>query len=151
MKKLLFFLVITCSSLVLGQNTALFEQGKEHYKNGKYQEAINSWEKVLINGKHSSSLYFNLGNANYKLNKVGPSIFYYEKALQLAPGDADIQTNLKFAENARIDAIEPLPETVFSKWYVAVSGIFTYDGWAKLAVVGSVLFVVLFLGYWFVF
>ncbi|QIE60029.1 tetratricopeptide repeat protein [Rasiella rasia] len=150
MKHLFFILVVLTGTLGWSQNNALFEQGKEHYKNDKFQEAINSWEKVLANGKHSSSLYFNLANANYKLNKVGPSIFYYEKALQLAPGDADIKTNLKFAENARIDAIEPLPKTIFSKWYHAIASLFTYNGWAKLAVMASIFFVLLFLSYWFI-
>ncbi|HIB47586.1 MAG TPA: tetratricopeptide repeat protein [Flavobacteriaceae bacterium] len=149
MKRTIFILLVLFTATGWGQSDALFEQGKEHYKNAKYQEAINSWEKILDNGQHSASLYFNLGNANYKLNKVGPSIFFYEKALQLAPNDSDIKTNLKFAENARIDAIEPLPKTVFSKWYNAVAGLLHFDGWAILAVAGTILFVVFFLTYWF--
>ncbi|WP_432412151.1 tetratricopeptide repeat protein [Rasiella sp. SM2506] len=149
MKKLLFLLLVSVSALGWGQNNALFDQGKEHYKNAKFQEAINSWEKVLDNGKHSAELYFNLGNAHYKMNHVAPSIYYYEKALQLAPSDKDIKTNLKFAENARIDAIEPLPKTIFKRWYEQLAGILTYDGWAITAVAGAILFVILFLSYWF--
>ncbi len=149
MKKIFFILLVLVSGLVWSQNNALFNQGKEHYKNGKFQEAINSWEKLLDNGKHSASLYFNLGNASYKLNKVAPSIYYYEKALQLAPADAAIKTNLKFAENARIDAIEPLPRSIFKRWYEQLAGVLTYDGWAITAVAGAVLFVLLFLSYWF--
>lgn len=149
MKKILFLLLVLVFSLGWSQNNALFDQGKEHYKNGKFQEAIATWEKVLENGEHSAALYFNLGNANYKLNKVAPSIYYYEKALQLAPADAAIKTNLKFAENARIDAIEPLPKTIFKRWYEQLAGALTYDGWARIAVIGAVLFVLLFLSYWF--
>lgn len=149
MKKLFFLVFVLVSALSWGQNNALFDQGKEHYKNGKFQEAINSWEKVLDNGKHSAEVYFNLGNASYKLNKVAPSIYYYEKALQLAPADKDIKTNLKFAENARIDAVEPLPKTIFKRWYEQLAGVLTYDGWAIVAVTGAVLFVLLFLSYWF--
>ena len=149
MKKIFFILLALVSSVVWCQSNALFEQGKEHYKNGKFQEAINAWEKVLDNGKHSASLYFNLGNANYKLNNIGPSIYYYEKALQLAPADSDIKTNLKFAENTRIDAIEPLPKTILKRWYEQLAGALTYDGWAVTSVVGAILFVLLFLSYWF--
>lgn len=149
MKKILFLLLVLVSSLGWSQNNGLFDQGKEHYKNGKFQDAVTTWEKVLDNGKHSAALYFNLGNANYKLNKVAPSIYYYEKALQLAPADAAIKTNLKFAENARIDAIEPLPKTIFKRWYEQLAGALTYDGWARIAVTGAVLFVLLFLTYWF--
>lgn len=148
MKNVLFIFTLLLASLSLAQN-ALFEQGKDRYKDGKYQEAIENWMKIIEKGEHSASLYFNLGNAHYKLNNVGPSIFYYEKALQLDPLDRDIQTNLAFAENTRIDAIEPLPKTIFSKWHTAVSGILSVRGWAITAVTFSMLFVCFFLAYYF--
>jgi len=151
MKKYGVVILLFVVTFSMAQNNQLFEQGKERYKNGKYQEAITSWMQVLDNGKHSASVYFNLGNAHYKLNHVGPSIYYYEKALQLAPNDKDIKTNLAFAENARIDAIEPLPKTIFSKWYTNVSSILTFDGWAVTSVVLVMLFVLLFLLYYFSF
>jgi len=149
MKHLLYILTFLITSLSFGQSEPLFEQGKERYKEGKYQYAINSWMKVLDNDEHSANLYFNLGNAHYKLNNVGPSIFYYEKALQLDPLDNDIKTNLAFAENARIDSIEPLPKTIFTKWYTMLSGVLGFNGWATLAVIFSMLFVLLFLLYYF--
>lgn len=149
-KRFLFFVIMLFLSLhAFSQNSALFDQGKELYKNGKYQQAINAWMQILDKGEHSAELYFNLGNAQYKLNHIGPSVYYYEKALQLSPNDEDIQNNLAFAENARIDSIEPLPKTVFSKWYKSVAGIFSFNGWAILAVVCSLLFVAFFLFYYF--
>lgn len=148
-KKVLTLLLIFISFSTFSQNEELFERGKELYKNGKYQEAVNSWKQILENGQTSAELYFNLGNAQFKLNEIGPSIYYYEKALQLAPNDADIKTNLAFAENARIDLIEPLPKSVFSKWYSSVANKFTFNGWAILSVVFSILFVTLFLLYYF--
>lgn len=150
-KIFLLFVMVFVSLSAFSQNVNLFDQGKELYKNGKYQQAINSWMKILENGEHSAALYFNLGNAHYKLNHIGPSVYYYEKALQLAPNDPDIKNNLAFAENARIDAIEPLPQTVFSKWYENLSGIFTYNGWAIVAVAFAIGFVALFLFYYFAF
>lgn len=149
MKKLLYLSILLFSILSFGQNDKLFDQGKELYKNGKYQQAINSWMQILENGQTSSELYFNIANAQYKLNQIGPSIYYYEKALQLSPNDSDIKTNLAFAENARIDAIEPLPKSVFTKWYKNIADTFTYDGWAILAVGFSIVFVILFLLYYF--
>lgn len=149
MKHLLYLLTFLVATFGFAQNDPLFEQGKDRYKEGKYQDAINSWMKILDKEEHSSNLYFNLGNAHYKMNNVGPSIYYYEKALQLDPLDGDIKTNLAFAENARIDAIEPLPKTIFSKWYTSLSGILSFNGWAWTAVVLSMLFVSFFLLYYF--
>ncbi|MGO3183049.1 MAG: tetratricopeptide repeat protein [Aequorivita sp.] len=149
MKKLLYILILLISITGFAQNTELFDQGKELYKNGKYQQAANAWMQILDKGEHSAELYFNLGNAQYKLNHIGPSVYYYEKALQLSPNDEDIKNNLAFAENARIDSIEPLPKTVFSKWYKSIASIFTFNGWAILAVAFSIFFVALFLLYFF--
>src|SRR5690554_3436531 len=149
LRKAPVFIFLFLSFATFSQNVNLFEEGKEHYRNGKYQQAIDSWNKIIENGQTSPELYFNLGNAQYKLNQIGPSIYYYEKALQLSPNDSDIKTNLAFAENARIDAIEPLPQSVFTKWYNNIADIFTYDGWAILAVGFSIVFVTLFLLYYF--
>ena len=144
MKKLLILGMLLVSVLGFAQNEALFEQGKENYKNAKFSEAVTNWKKIVDNGQQSAELYFNLGNAHYKLNNIGPSVYYFEKALQLNPNDADIKTNLAFAENARIDVIEPLPKNIFTRWYKNISGIFTYNGWAIVSVIGVSLFVLLF-------
>ena len=148
MKKLCYLLLLFSMS-IFGQNDALFEQGKEQYKGEDYAGAITNWKKILDSGEHSAAVYFNLGNAFYKQNKIGPSIYYYEKALQLNPNDVDVKTNLAFAENARIDAIEPLPKTVFSKWYSSIADTFTFEGWAILAVIFVFVFVLTFLLYYF--
>lgn len=149
MKKLLTVCLLFGSIVGFAQSDALFEQGIENYKKGAFSNAVTNWKKVIDNGEESAALYFNLGNAHYKLNNVGPSIYYYEKALQLAPNDSDIKTNLAFAENARIDVIEPLPKTFFSRWYATIATIFTYNGWAIISVICVFLFVILFLLYWF--
>lgn len=149
LKYVLVIFVLFISMASFSQSGPLFEQGKELYKAEKYIEAVNSWMKVLENDQHSSSLYFNLGNAHYKLNNIGPSIYYYEKALELAPNDGDIKNNLAFAQNATVDDIEPLPKTIFNKWYHTVSDLLTFDGWAIVVVVFAMSFVLLFLLYYF--
>ncbi len=140
----LFFTAIN-----FAQNGPLFEQGKSLYKAGNQQEAVTSWLKIIDNKQHSAELYFNIANAHYKLNNIGPSIYYYEKALLLAPNNSDIKNNLAFAENAKVDAIEPLPKTIFYKWYHIVSEVLTFDGWAYVTVLFSVCFVLFFLVYYF--
>ena len=145
----IFIFLMIISNQSYSQNKLLFEQGKSLYKVEKYQEAITSWMKILDHEKHSSELYFNLGNAHYKLNNIGPSIYYFEKALLLSPNDRDIKNNLSFAENAQVDAIDPLPKTIFYKWYHSISDLLTFDGWAYTSVFMVIVFVVCFLVYYF--
>jgi len=149
MKKIFLLVIFFISLSGNTQNNALFEQGKAQYKAEKYQEAINNWMKIITNGDHSSALYFNIANAHYKLNQIGPSIYYYEKALQLSPNDSEIKNNLLFAQNAIVDAIEPLPQTLFVKWDASLSKLLTFNGWAWTSVIAVVLFMLLFLGYYF--
>ena len=148
--RIVIFLLINCISLLgISQNDTTFEQANALYNNGKYAEAIDKYESILNSDVHSSELYFNLGNANYKLNNIAPSIYYFEKALLLSPNDVDIKNNLSFAKNMTIDAIDTVPKVGFSRLINNVVNTFSTDLWAKIAVVGVLLFVLLFLFYHF--
>lgn len=156
MKKI-FVHIIVCICLVTTtvaysqSSVTTFEKANTHYADGQYQEAVDSYMKVIEAGQESAALYYNLANAHYKLNNVAPANYYYEKALRLAPGDREIRNNATFAENMRIDAIAPLPENTFTKWYNSVLNLLTVDGWAYAAVIFVIAFVLLFLGYYFTF
>jgi len=144
---ILFF----CSVAFLGfsQNDQLFKEANAFYNNGKYAEAIDTYKTILDANVHSSELYFNLANANYKLNNIAPSIYYYEKALQLQPDDKDIENNLAYAKNMTIDAIDKVPQVGFSRIINNIVNTFKTDTWAKIAIGSVIAFVLLFLIYHF--
>lgn len=125
-----------------------FEQGNALYNKGKYGEAVTAYEGVLKTKKHSAELYFNLANSYYKLNKVAPSIYNYEKALLLNPNDKEIQNNLKFAQKAAIDDIKEVPSVGFHKMIQDVTSVYQYNTWAWISVGFSVVFLLFFVGYY---
>ncbi len=149
MKKLIYILTVCFCTISVAQNNTLFSEANTFYNNGKYFEAIKKYEDVLNNGQHSAEIYFNLGNAHYKLNNIAPSIYYYEKALQLSPNDEEIQNNIVFARNMTIDAIDTVPEIGLSKFVRKGINTFSSDVWAIIAVTLMILFVILFLMYYF--
>jgi len=151
MKKIFILLFIGFTLLGFSQNEEKFFQGRDFYKEAQYEKAISVWESILDSGEHSAALYFNLGNAYYKLHQTAPSIYFYEKALLLAPNDKEILNNLAFAQNMTIDAVEALPQNIFTKWYNNSLGTFTFNGWAWISIVCILLFVILFLNYYFVY
>lgn len=128
---------------------ALFEKGNSQYAQGNYQEAVTAYEQVVNLDYESAALYFNLANSYYKLNRVAPSVYYYEKALQLKPNDAAIKNNLSFAQNMTIDAITPLPQNTFKKWNNTLLSLFSIDNWAILTVVLILLATLSFIIYYF--
>lgn len=147
MRKALFILVLLISSLGFSQNEPLFQKATTAYNDGKFDDAISDYLKIIENGKHSAELYFNLGNAYYKLNKVAPSIYYYEKALLLNPNDSELKNNLAYAKNMTLDAIEDLPETSFKSFYKKVTAYYTFDQWAYINVALMLLFVITYISF----
>lgn len=127
----------------------LFEKANSLYNQGKYQEAIEDYLQISESGQHSAELYYNLGNAYYKLNQIAPSIYYYEKALLLQPNDPDIINNLQYAENMTIDAIDVMPQTGIDRLVSSIVGVFSHTTWAIGSIVFMLLFVVIFLLYYF--
>ena len=135
--------------MVFAQNKTLFEQGNALYNEGNYESAIEKYETILDNGQHSAELYYNLGNAHYKLNHIAPSIYYFEKALRLKPNDKETKNNIAFARNMTIDAIQPIPEIGISKFVNNVSKSMTFERWSVIAIGCVVMFTLLFLLYYF--
>lgn len=148
MKRLLFLLLLICAPM-LGQNNALFEKANEAYNAGNYPEAVSRYSEVLKNGEESAELYFNLGNAHYKLNHIAESVYNYEKALLLDPADKSIKNNLEFAQNMVIDDIKVVPKSGLSNFITSALSIFSFNGWAWIVIFGVVIFSVLFLLYYF--
>lgn len=128
-------------------HTTFFEEGNSHYKEGKYQEAINSYKN--IKNAENANLYFNMANSYYKLNSVANAIYYYEKALKINPSHSGAKTNLVFAKRMTIDAIEPLPKTFLQRLSKQTIQQWHYNTWAIIAAVWAFLFVVFFLIYFF--
>lgn len=149
MKKLLFLLLIIANSVVAQNSAELFSTANDLYKNDKLEEAIELYKKIEAQGLVSSELFYNLGNSYYKLNKVGPSIYYYEKALELNPLNDDVKNNLVFAKRLALDNIEELPKTVFQKLNENILQQLSYNQWAIVVVAFSVLGSLLFLFFYF--
>jgi len=146
MKKLLLLLIFVTQAF--WAQTA-FDQGNKFYGKENYQAAVSSFESVVNSGKQSAELYFNLGNCYYKLHKVAPAIYNYEKALLLSPNDTEIKTNLEFARKMAIDDIKVIPKVCFSKLIQDFTAKYYYDTWAWIAVAFAFLFLLFFVGYYF--
>ncbi|MDX6180735.1 tetratricopeptide repeat protein [Flavobacterium sp. Fl-77] len=146
--KNIIYLFLLISQVFFAQSN--FEKGTALYQKGLYKEAAQAYESVVAEDKlQSAELYFYLGNCYYKLNKVAPSIYNYEKALVLKPNDPETLNNLKFAKKLTIDEIKEIPKVGFSKLIQNFTSIFDYNTWAIIAVSLSFAFLLSFIGYYF--
>jgi len=110
---LLVFLVLPLGLAIADQKDFLFQQGNEFYKAGDYEKAARAYEQILQMGYESAAIYYNLGNAYFKLHQNSRAILNYERALRLAPNDEDIRHNLQLANLAVVDKIPSLPELFY--------------------------------------
>ena len=114
---------------------SIFDQSNAFYTDGKYQMAIDGYQDILNSGYESAELYYNLGNAYYKLNNIPESNFFYEKARSISPTDEDILINLSFAQNLRIDKIEKLPITQTQNFKINILNLLSEKGWSVLLII----------------
>lgn len=149
MKKLVILLLLFSVGISAQTADELFAKANNFYKDGKYEQAIDVYKRIIDKGEVSSELYYNIGNTYYKLNKVAPTIYNYEKALQLNPTNQDAHNNLVFAKRLTLDRIEALPKSVFQRFNESVLQKFSYNSWAKIAVLFSALGSLLFLLFYF--
>lgn len=90
-----------------------YNQGNKHYENGNYPEAITEYKNALASFS-SADIFFNLGNAYFKDGQIGQAISNYRRARFLNPRDIDINNNLLFARNYRIDKVLANPDPIYS-------------------------------------
>ncbi|OGU75346.1 MAG: hypothetical protein A2V93_09775 [Ignavibacteria bacterium RBG_16_34_14] len=119
----------------------IFQQGNEYFQQRQYEQAIESYRKLINSGYEGTALFYNLGNAYYREGKIGYAILYYEKALKLSPGDEDIKHNLAIANLKTIDKLESLPKFFLFEWWEGLLALFTASGWIIISYIFYLLLI----------
>ena len=141
-KSLISILILSYGICGIVDNLLL--EGNEAMISEEYDDAIQAYESILGLGYENSDLYYNLGNAYYRSNYIGQSIWAYMNALDITPRDKDIIHNLSVANARIIDRIE-MPETfILLRLYRLIKSYFTINEWFLF---GSML--LMFQAIWF--
>lgn len=111
----------------------LWQKGNEAYLAGDYAGAAKAYGGIADKGLASHKLYYNLANAYFKNGQLGNAILFYNRALQLKPGDADTRFNLQIAESRVKVRIEPVPQFFLARWVVALRKTLGSNGWAMVS------------------
>jgi tetratricopeptide (TPR) repeat protein len=117
---------------------ALYKTANEQYRKAQYQDAVKSYSQILDVGYQSEAVYFNLGNAYFKLGDIPSALLYYEKAHKLAPGDEDINFNIYFANSKTPDKVEPGPAFFVTQWWHSIILFFSIGKLSVLSVLGVI-------------
>ncbi len=72
-----------------------------------YRKSIMHFERIINEGDVTNGrLFYNLGNAYFRLGDIGRAVLNYKRAALYMPNDPNLKQNLEFARSRRIDSIE---------------------------------------------
>jgi tetratricopeptide (TPR) repeat protein len=140
LKQFLIFLFLF-TGLIRVSSQEIIQQANEAYTRGEFTQAIDLYQKAIEEYGISADIYYNTGNCYYRINKIAPSILYYERALLLSPENKDVRFNLEIAKLKTVDKIEPVGEFFLTDWYNAVLNLYSTNRWSEIAFVCFLLFI----------
>ena len=86
--------------------TDLMAEANAQYERGEYADAAQQYEALIDSGYEEAVLYYNLGNAYFKMDELGRAVLNYLRAEELSPRDADVRANLELALGRTVDRVE---------------------------------------------
>ncbi len=144
--------VLVLSLLLFGTLMAqdvqqLFRQGNQFFQKGDYQKAVEAYQKILNHGYESGALYYNLGNAYFKMNQLGKARLFYERAKRFMPDDEALNENLHLLKQRLVDKIEVPPKFFLTVWWISFLNIFSLSLFSYLVAITFWLFLILWAVY----
>lgn len=142
MKRIILILLLFPVLILAKSPEVLFNEANEAYANKKYADAVNIYEQVLDSGYVSAELYYNLGNAYYKLDNIPFAILNFERADKLSSNE-DIDHNLALAKLKTVDKIQEVEKIFIFEWIESVRNYLNSGTWSLITIALFWLFFIL--------
>lgn len=138
MKRIFFAISIIIISVLSSSALTTAQQADSAYSKEDYRMAIRLYLQAIDSDGVSPEIYYNLGNAYYRINELGRAVLYYQRALNLDPSMDDARSNLEFVKTRIIDKPED-DSSFLSNLHRRILAGFSPDAWAWIAFVMFVL------------
>src|SRR5438477_12394015 len=103
-----FLFCALSASSVLAQSDADFLKANQEFSQGHFKEAISGYEALVQTHEWSANLFYDLGNAYFRIGDFGRAILNYERALALDRHHPEATANLQIArDEARSLELQP--------------------------------------------
>src|SRR5437867_4677052 len=113
------FIAILCGAVStvssFGQAEGDFTKANQDYAQGHFKEAISGYEALARAGQWSANLFYDLGNAYFRVGDFGHAVLNYERALALERHHPEAIANLQIArdEARSLELQQSWPERYF--------------------------------------
>jgi tetratricopeptide (TPR) repeat protein len=143
MKRFLSLLLVLFLSVAVqaASVSELWQKGNAAYGQKQYDSAASLYEQVARQ-QPTAIVYYNLGNAYYRANKIGPAVLNYERALHLKPDFKEAADNLMLTQNRIGNRVQQGQELFFVRWWQALTRGSSANTWAVV----NILVLLLLLG-----
>ena len=120
-----------------GAGSWTFSQANGMYERGQYDSAALAYQHLLSQNSAlvSPQLYYNLGNAYFRMKNYARAILNYERALKYSPNYEDARFNLELARTFTVDRVSPPRDLLVLRWFRGFYHILSPIGWGVLALV----------------
>lgn len=149
MKKIIpifLLFIIPFAAVAQGNGGYTKEDGDKAYAESRFADAVTIYEGAIAEQGGSQPLYYNLGNAYYRINQPGKAILNYERALRMNPMDEDTRSNLEFVQSTIVDKIPQDEIPFFKEWADRFSSMLSKDNWGVIGIAAfAAMLVMLFI------
>jgi len=113
---------------------AVIKEANKAYNAGDFQKSVDLYEKIVKSGFSAGELYYNLGNAYYRIGDYKSAILNYERAKKILPNNDNIQINLEFCQKYVQDKIEAVPKFFLVNWIRSFLNLLSTKSWGIISI-----------------
>ena len=129
----LIILILSYPVFAASENMSIhYEKGLDAYRNNQHDLAIQEFETILNNNWDSPELYFNLGNAFYRIGNTSGAVWAYESCLKITPTHSDAEYNLRLANLNVKDRVDLPDPPIYLKWYMGIKERYAPSMWINI-------------------
>lgn len=137
----LFVLIFLISNLASAKSfDEIFLHANSLMKQEKYIEAVKVYESIMYNEPLMSEVFYNLGNAYYRLDSLGFAVWAYSKASLISPRNEDVLYNLNFVNSKLLGEIKLPNKFFFQTFYKKTKDSFTLIEWFFMGSIVTMIF-----------
>ncbi len=140
-----FFLLSIINGASASPNDA-WQKGNTFYAQKQYDSAAFYFEQIAASKPGDATVFYNLGNTYYRLNKVGLSVLNYERALKRKPDYKEANENLLLARSRIPGGPQQAPTDIFFiRWWKSLTAPRLVMVWSVLSLIAFILLIGLLL------
>jgi len=124
----------TASAISNGVNDIFFKANR-FYDDGNFKNAAKLYNQLISQGVVSGNIYYNLGNAYYKMGKTGKALLNYERAKKFIPDNEGLFANISFIKST-LNVKQPQETySLYQKVWRSIRSAVSINTWFVISVI----------------